>query len=456
MEQIKQFLEGSEALEFKALDVEEKYDWIETVLMRFKYYRLKRSKKGVIRRYIQKVTGYSRAQVCSLIREYQQTGELRRPPYRRHRFPKKYTLSDIGLLARTDELHGCLSGPATKRVMEREYEVYGHIEFENISQISIAHLYNLRKSNVYLGTSRQFTKTKPAVPKIGERAKPDPKGQPGHIRVDTIHQGDMNGRKGVYHINAVDEESQWEILASVERISEAYLVPVLDGMLTQFPFVIKGFHSDNGSEFVNKIVAELLNKLLIHFTKSRPRHTNDNSLVETKNGAVVRKNLGYAHIPQACAELLNAYHRDFLNPYINFHRPCFFPVSVIDRRGKIKKTYPYQEVMTPYEKLKSLPQAESCLRPGITFEALETIAKQMSDNKFAERMVKARSTLFNKSQDLPTGLPEATFFELSTYPHSPQRKKKVAKKKERIITATTIIQASLSIRIDSLVPELNP
>jgi hypothetical protein len=165
-------------------------------------------------------------------------------------------------------------------------------------------------------------------------------------------------------------------------------------MLLQFPFVIRGFHSDNGSEFVNRIVAQLLNKMLIRFTKSRPRHSNDNGLVESKNGSVVRKQLGYAYIPQSCAELINGFNRDFFNPYINFHRPCFFPVAVIDSEGKIKKTYPYREVMTPYGKVKSLPQAENYLRRGVTFEGLGKIANQMSDNQFAERMVNARSNLF--------------------------------------------------------------
>ncbi len=180
----------------------------------------------------------------------------------------------------------------------------------------------------------------------------------------------------------------------MERISGAYLVLALESMLAEFPFVIRGFHSDNGSEFVNHIVARLLNKLLIRFTKSRPRQTNDNGLVETKNGPVVRKNLGYAYIPQACAESINRYNEEFLNLYINFHRPCFFPVSVIDHRGKVKKIYPYEEVMPPYLKLKSLPEAESYLRPMINFEALDAIASQMSDNQFAERIVKARSNLF--------------------------------------------------------------
>jgi len=396
IEQVRQFLGGSEALEFRVLSVGEKYDWIEEVMIRFRYHRLKRAEKGVIRRYIGRITGYSRSQVSRLITEYKRRGRLKRMPYQRHRFPRKYTPADVILLAKTDELHWWLSGPATKKIMEREYQVYGHSEFENISLISVAHLYNLRRSNAYRSITRRFTKTKPVVSRIGERIKPEAKGMPGYIRIDTVHQGDMNGGKGVYHINAVDEVTQWEIVASVERISEAYLVPVLETILLQFPFVIRGFHSDNGSEFVNRIVAQLLNKMLIRFTKSRPRHSNDNGLVESKNGSVVRKQLGYAYIPQSCAELVNGFNRDFFNPYINFHRPCFFPVSVIDSKGKIKKTYPYKDVMTPYGKLNSLPQAGNYLRLGITFERLEKIANQMSDNQFAERMVNARSNLFQQ------------------------------------------------------------
>lgn len=397
VEQVRQFLEGSERVEFRGLTVKEKYCWIEEVLIRFRYNRLKRAEKGVVRRYIQKVTGYARSQVSRLIAGYKRTGRLKKTEYRRHCFPWKYNPSEVRLLAKTDELHGWLSGPATKKIMEREYEVYGHAEFGNISRISVAHLYNLRRSNIYQGMTRRFSKTRPIVSRIGERAKPDPKGQPGYIRVDTVHQGDLNGCKGVYHINTVDEVTQWEIVASVERISETYLVRALESILVEFPFVIRGFHSDNGSEFVNHIVAKLLNKLLIRFTKSRPRRSNDNGLVETKNGSVVRKNLGYAYIPQQCAELIDGYNKEFLNPYINFHRPCYFPVSVVDHRGKIKKTYPYEKLNTPYERLKSLFQAESYLRPGVTLEKLETISNQMSDNQFAERMVNARSNLFQQT-----------------------------------------------------------
>ncbi len=242
IEQVRGFLEGSEVVEFSGLTTTEKYYWVKEVLIRFRYYMRKRGKKGVLRQYIGKVTGYSRAQVSRLIAEYKRTGRLKRTEYRRHRFPRKDIPPGVGLLARTDELHGWLSGPATKKIMEREHAVYGRAEFGNISRISVAHLYNLRRSNAYRNIARRYTKTKPVVSRIGERARPDPEGQPGYIRIDTVHQGDFNDQKGVYHINAVDEVTQWEIIASVGRISEAYLAPVLESMLVEFPFVIREFH----------------------------------------------------------------------------------------------------------------------------------------------------------------------------------------------------------------------
>jgi transposase InsO family protein len=419
IKQVTQFLEGSKALEFGGIFGKERYRWIETVLVRFKYSQLKRVEKGVIRRYIEKVSGYSRAHVSRLIRDYSRRGQLTKPYTTRHRFPRKYATTDIALLAKTDELHDYLSGPATKKIMEREWDVYGHADYRNISRISVAHIYNLRRSHLYRSITKRYTRTKPAVVKIAERVRPNPEGRPGYIRVDTVHQGDSNGEKGVYHINAVDEVTQWELVASVDRISEHHLVPVLVNMLAGFPFVIRGFHSDNGSEFINKTVAKLLNKLLIRFTKCRPRHTNDNGLVESKNGSVVRKQLGYAFIPQACADMLNQYNRDLLNVYVNFHRPCFFAVSVTDHKGKVKKTYPYQKVMTPHEKLKSLPNAESYLRPGVTLKKLSDIANQMSDNEFAERMVNARSNLFQHISHCMNRGAKIAFFPYNR----PQRKK---------------------------------
>jgi hypothetical protein len=412
LEQVQQFVVSSQTIEFKGINTKEKYQWIEEVLKKFKYRWLKRNGKGILRRYIEKVTGYSRSQVARLVGRYQETGKLRVTEYHRHRFPEKYTMTEVGLLAKTDELHGWLSGPATKKILEREFEVYGNAQYENISGISVAQIYNLRHSKRYRG--KRYTHTKPVISRIGERTKPEPQGHPGYIRVDTVHQGDHDRQKGVYHINAIDEVTQWEIVASVSRITEYDLEPLLENMLNQFPFTIRGFHSDNGGEYVNRTVADLLNKLLIRFTRSRPRRPDDNGLVESKNGSIIRKNLGYAHIPQSCANLLNVYHLEHLNPYINFHRPCFFPVAIIDHKGKVKNTYPYDKIRTPYEQLKSLPQVETYLRPGTTLDMLDAIANQMSDNQCAERMVKARSNLLKQTNRFSCSeanqLPPGSFF----------------------------------------------
>jgi len=398
LEQVEQFLNGSQPIAFKGITAKEKYLWIEEVLRKFRYQLLKRTGKGMLRKYILKVSGYSRAQVSRLVGVYEKTGHVKQSRYHRHCFPQKYNAADVALLAMTDELHGWLSGPATKKILEREYLVYGNAAYRNICHISVAQIYNLRRSKRYGG--KRYIPTRPVVIKIGERTKPQPQGQPGYIRIDTVHQGDQEGRKGVYHINAVDEVTQWEVVVSTEKIAEKYLENALENLLDQFPFYIKGFHSDNGSEFVNQTVAKLLNKLLIKFTKSRPRHSNDNGLVESKNGSVIRKNLGYTHIPQSCAQLLSSYHRTYLNPYINFHRPCFFPVEETDHKGKIRKRYPYDKINTPFEKLKALPDIEKFLRPGVTLEKLQLYADNMSDNQFAQRMVKARSNLFKQAQRL--------------------------------------------------------
>ena len=279
------------------------------------------------------------------------------------------------------------------------------MEYERLATISVSHLYNLRQSTTYTRQRRHFEKTRPKVSSIGERRKPRPNGKPGYIRIDTVHQGDQDKQKGVYHINAVDEETQFEVVCSVEKISERYLIPALEQMLDAFPFTLFGFHSDNGSEYINSRVAGLLDKLRIEFTKSRSRHSNDNALAESKNAAVVRKQFGYSHIPQRWAALINDFNREHLNPYLNFHRPCFFPETRTDAKGKECTVYRYENLMTPYDKLKSLPGAKDCLKPGMTFAILDAVALQISDNRAAEQLQKARQKLFKiiHGQTLRTG-----------------------------------------------------
>ena len=392
--QIKAFLDGTSEMEFR-VPKEERNQFIGRVLKRFGYAPHGRVDKGVLLRYIERMTGLSRQQVTRLVRQYRKDGKLSKQPCApKQGFTYRYTAADVLLLAEIDVLHGTLSGPATKKLMERALLVFGDARFERLAGISVSHLYNLRGSKSYQNKRRHWSKTRSTGIPIGKRRAPQPNGVPGYIRIDSVHQGDLDGVKGVYHINAVDCVTQMQFVATCEKISEAYLLPVIRQLLDEFPFVILGFHSDNGSEYINYQVAKLLEKLRVEFTKSRPRHSNDNALAESKNAAVVRKHLGYAHIPQYCASLVNVFCAVFLNPYINFHRPCFFPETITDAKGKERKKYRYKDMMTPYEKLKSIPKACEYLKEGVTFKQLDAQAAKMSDNDAALALNNARKTLF--------------------------------------------------------------
>ena len=392
--QVRAFLDGATEIAFRVPKAE-RYPFIERVLKRFGYASHGRVGKGVLLRYLERMTGLSRQQVTRLVRQYRTDGTLshrHRPP--QHGFLRRFTATDVAVLAEMDALHSTVSGPATKKLMERAFLVFKDARFERLAGISVSHLYNLRGGIPYQRTRRHWTKTRPTGVPIGQRRAPQPNGLPGYIRIDSVHQGDQDGMKGVYHINAVDSVTQFQLVATCEKISEAYLLPVIRQLLEGFPFVSLGFHADNGSEYINYQVATLLEKLRIEFTKSRPRHSNDNALAESKNGAVVRKHLGYAHIPQQFAEQVNTFCAQHLNPYVNFHRPCFFPETVTDAKGKERKRYHYKNMKTPYEKLKSLPEASQYLKRGMTVEQLDAIASRISDNEAALALNRARSTLF--------------------------------------------------------------
>lgn len=397
IEDLETFLQGNQQIAYAIPgDKTQRYQLVQKLLIKFSYLSCSKKDKGIINRFLIKLTGYSRQQLSRLINRYRKKGYIRHCPARSNGFHQKYQKQDIRLLAEVDELHDTPCGHAVKKLFERSYHIFGDEHYRTLASISVSHLYNLRASKTYCLQRRDFEKTKSKHSTIGEKRKPQPNCQPGFLRIDTVHQGDQDKQKGVYHINAVDEVTQFEIVLSVEKISERFLIPVLEQILEAFPFNIQGFHSDNGSEYINKAVEKLLNKLLIEFTKSRARQTNDNALVEGKNAAVVRKIFGYTHIPQKWAPSLNEFNINYLFPYINYHRPCFFPEIITDNKGKQRKKYLYDNMMTPYEKLKSLPESTKYLKPGISFEILDQAAMEMTDNQAAKILKQKRQKLFNQ------------------------------------------------------------
>lgn len=392
LEEVEKFLAGSHPFAFRPLMRNERSGWVKKTLIRFKYRTLQRKEKHVVREYIERISGLSCSQVTRHVKSYKE-GKRICMSYERNSFASKYTNIDIELLAETDNLHERLNGAATISIMETEYEM-GDKRYERLRGISVAHLYRLRGISRYRERSTTYDKTKSVQVPIGERKKPQPNGMPGFIRVDSVHQGDCNGEKGVYHINSVDETTQWQVPIAVERLQESCMERALDEVFSMLPFVIRNFHSDNGGEYINRVVQSFLKRRQTKQTKSRPRRSNDNGLVESKNGAVIRKHMTHHYIAQPFAARINKFYREYLIPYLNFHRPCAFPRVEVLANGKKKITYPKENYMTPYKKLKSLSKWEQYLREGITSEILERQSHEKTPNQAAKELKEAKEKLF--------------------------------------------------------------
>ncbi len=291
--QLADFLKGSEKMPFSLTgeSIQKKYAFVDKTLKRFCYGGLSKKDKKVVLWYVQKVTGYKKERVYQLVGKAEK-GSLKKTLYQRVKPHKIYTSFDVKRLENTDELHLRLSEDATKEILRREYEVFGKKEFQTIARISHGHISNLRKSPTYKNFWINHTKAR-QIP-IGVTKPPENFGRPGSIRIDSVSQ------KDVYHINSVDEITQWEIVFCVPQLSESCMLPALQEIFDQYPFRIFNFHSDRGHETINYLVADLLQRLLIKQTKSRSYHSGDNALVETKNGSIIRKNMDGNTLIKAC------------------------------------------------------------------------------------------------------------------------------------------------------------
>ncbi|MGH6638945.1 MAG: integrase [Polaromonas sp.] len=401
--QLQEFLAATPEVNFTAAEGSgdlNRYEHISRVLKRFDYRRCSKMERGVVLAYLRRTSGYSRPQITRLVARWNDNRLAAVPLTKRYcapvtPFARRYTADDVKLLAEMDRANEDVCGPAIAHLLRRAYTVYGDKDYERLAGLSVSHLYNLRKSVGYQARRTRFTKTRPVCNPIGVRKAPRPNGRAGWVRIDSVHQGDLDGTKGVYHITCVDCVSQWQVQACVEGISETFLLPVLALVIDQFPFEVNGFHSDNGSEYVNHKVAKLLEKLRIEQTKSRSRHSNDNALAESKNASVVRKHMGYSHIPQKYAKPINAFYEGVFNSWLNLHRPCLFATEVVSAKGKVIKRYKNQDAKTPLECLALLHEKDLVtFKAGTTLDDLLTKARHKTDLQAAQEMQKAKSELF--------------------------------------------------------------
>ena len=405
IEQLQEFLKATPEVAFTAHGLggaadNQRYEHISRVLTRFDYPQRNKRERGVVLAYLRRTSGYGRAQLTRLVARWAVNRVAQHPLLKQYRAPalpfaRKYTAADVELLVEMDRAQEDVCGAAVAHLLQRAYTVYGDPRYVRLADLSVSHLYNLRKHADYQARRVSFVKTRAVCNPIGVRKAPSPNGRAGFVRIDTVHQGDLDGVKGVYHITCVDEVSQWQVQACVQGISEAFLLPVLALVLLQFPFEIVGFHSDNGSEYINGRVAKLLQKLLVEQTKSRSRHSNDNALAESKNASVVRKHMGYSHIPQKYAKPINAFYQEVFNPWLNLHRPCMFASDTVSAKGKVVKRYRHEDVKTPLAALTQLcDRGLASFKAGVTLAALRALADAQTDLAAAQDMQRAKAELF--------------------------------------------------------------
>ena len=182
IEVIQQFLAGTQAVAFNvATSKQERYLWVQEVLLKHQYRKLNKPDKGTLTRYLMKVTGYSRAQIKRLIQKYMKPSRVTVRTAHRNGFQCRYSKTDIRLLAEMDERHQQPSGAVIKKLCERACQQFGQDQYQNLAHISVSHLYNLRRSKTYQRQRCTLTKTRPKAVAIGVRRKPYPNDQPPAI-----------------------------------------------------------------------------------------------------------------------------------------------------------------------------------------------------------------------------------------------------------------------------------
>jgi len=372
---------------FLITSTKDAYKFIKATTWNLYYKKLCKKDKGKVLKYLAIVTGWSPSYMRRLVLRAI-CGKLfyRVSVSNNTSFNRKYTDEDIALLADFDNHARRPNAKALIHNFKRMYGIYGDKRFIRLQEISCSHIYNLRRTSLYTYYTRTYTKTNPIQNNIGERKRPEPNGKPGFLRVDSVHGGDLNGEKGMYYVNFVDEALQWEIVIATPTIAQVDLEKMYKEVLVSFPFRILNFHSDNGSEAINEYVASILEDLDIKQTKSRPRRHNDNALVESKNGWVIRKHFGYIFRPKEAAGIVQNYLNTYFNLYLNFHRSCAFPVVTIEDDGRKLVAYPQEDYKTPYEKLKAIDPTGKYLKSGQSYNKLDNIALGNSDYEYVKIM----------------------------------------------------------------------
>ena len=399
--EMREFLDASNTLSFAGTGRKQIYALLERVLRTQKYLGLAKKDKGIVRRYLVKISGLSKAQITRLIARWRERGVIEPRASRRHRFPHRYTPADIQLLAETDAAHEGLSAPAVRRILEREFKVHRQAQYERRASISASHIYNLRRTRAYREHHVHHTKTRASAVSIGERRKPDPRGQPGFVRVDTVHQGESPKGKGSLSHQCCRHSDAMAGRGLLRNHLRGPFIASFRGDTASIPLPYPGLSFRQrlgvsqlqGAETVEQIIGPG-----VHQVAGQSYHRQRFGGRQKRRGGTQAHRTRTDRGP-SCRRGAALLHGRFqplfeLSP-LNYHRPCGFATIELSDNGKRRRRYRLNDYRTPYEKLLSLNDWESYLKEGVSAARLEQQALRMSDTECALRMQQRKRKLLD-------------------------------------------------------------
>lgn len=338
LEQVRDVVSGLVALKLPPRqDDELRYRWIDTALQGMQYRELARSERGLVLNYLQRLTGYSRAQVNRLVARWMSGQALAKQHGRpEHAFERRYQAADIALLAEADGALGRLPGAATVSVLRRQRDQFGDGRLASLASISVSQLYLLRRSPEYLAAAVPSDDLVPPhhLP-VGVRRTPQPDLAPGHLRVESVDEGDVPGS---WQVCVVDVATRWRVRVDWPSSADDVCMrkPALARLMRQLPFrPLACAAAEGGDQRCRQVAA------------------------------------GIESVRAAAAVTQDPLELDPWSLFVNLHRPCALPVTPAPDPAAARA----HQVLTPLEALLARPAAESCLRPGVTLASLQVQAR---------------------------------------------------------------------------------
>ncbi len=281
------------------------YGWVERTLVRHEYASSTGRARELVRRYLARMTGLSRAQVTRLIARYRQDRARKAVDVSAARFPKRYTRADMRLLASWTRRTGTSAvrppsgfwSATTATMAKPSSSAWRPSRWRSSTGCA---------TGAYRQRNTTYQPTRPTViPSASGASRSRTAGRDTCGSTPCI-KATRTERKGLYHINAVDEVTQWEIVAATAQICEPGCCRCWKRCWSSSRSGFAASIPTTAASSSTTAWPSLLDKLLIEQTKSRAQHSGDNGLVESKNGAVIRKHIGYGHIAAQHAEAIDS------------------------------------------------------------------------------------------------------------------------------------------------------